>query len=247
MPVHDWSRVDAGIFHAFHNSWITHFMGALNKGLLPDGYYALSEQHVGLKIPDVITLHTPDLSGITTQPTGNGGVALIDTPPKVGRRLVASADKSYTTLRRTLAVRHSSGHRLVAIVEIVSPRNKDRPASVAELAAKVESAIRNGVHVLLIDMFSPGKHDPSGMHGAAWAFFDTQDVTPPTEQSVCVASYLASQIAEAYVEYLGYGEPLPDMPLFLEYRAHVVAPLEETYMAAYEDMPRFHKAILEAS
>ena len=23
MPVHDWTRVDAGIFHAFHHDWIT--------------------------------------------------------------------------------------------------------------------------------------------------------------------------------------------------------------------------------
>ena len=23
MPIHDWSHVDAGIFHAFHHDWIT--------------------------------------------------------------------------------------------------------------------------------------------------------------------------------------------------------------------------------
>ena len=22
MPIHDWSRVDAGIFHDFHHAWI---------------------------------------------------------------------------------------------------------------------------------------------------------------------------------------------------------------------------------
>jgi hypothetical protein len=22
MPMHDWTRVEAGIFHAFHHSWI---------------------------------------------------------------------------------------------------------------------------------------------------------------------------------------------------------------------------------
>jgi hypothetical protein len=39
---------------------------------------------------------------------------------------------------------------------------------------------------------------------------------------------------------------LPEMPLFLEYRAHVRTPLEATYLAAYEDMPRIHREILEA-
>jgi hypothetical protein len=47
MPVHDWTRVDAGIFHAFHHYWISHISGALNRGLLPASYYALPEQLAG--------------------------------------------------------------------------------------------------------------------------------------------------------------------------------------------------------
>ncbi len=44
MPVHDWTRVDAGIFHAFRYFWIYQISAALNRGLLPPAYYALSEQ-----------------------------------------------------------------------------------------------------------------------------------------------------------------------------------------------------------
>lgn len=39
MPVHDWTRVDAGTFHAFHTAWITHLSETLNGGLLPPDYY----------------------------------------------------------------------------------------------------------------------------------------------------------------------------------------------------------------
>jgi hypothetical protein len=39
MPVHDWTRVDVGVFHDFHSSWIAHVKAALNGGLLPAGYY----------------------------------------------------------------------------------------------------------------------------------------------------------------------------------------------------------------
>ncbi len=42
MPLHDWSRVESGIFHAFHGSWITEIQIALNAGLLPADYYALA-------------------------------------------------------------------------------------------------------------------------------------------------------------------------------------------------------------
>ena len=35
MPVHDWTRVDAGVFHDFHNVWIAFLRNALNSGVLP--------------------------------------------------------------------------------------------------------------------------------------------------------------------------------------------------------------------
>jgi hypothetical protein len=59
MPIHDWTRVEAGTFHAFHTSWLTHLMEALNSGLLPPGYYALSEQVATRMQTDVLTLRGP--------------------------------------------------------------------------------------------------------------------------------------------------------------------------------------------
>src|SRR3954452_13923135 len=56
MPVHDWTRVDAGIFHAFHHEWISEIGRALNRGLLPTDYYALPEQQAAGFGPDVLTL-----------------------------------------------------------------------------------------------------------------------------------------------------------------------------------------------
>ena len=56
MPIHDWTRVFPGTFRDFHNSWITHLKESLNE-LLPAEYYALSEQHSGDAVPDVLPLH----------------------------------------------------------------------------------------------------------------------------------------------------------------------------------------------
>ena len=56
MPIHDWTRVESGIFHDFHGYWIQLIKAALNAGLLPPEYYALAEQvAVGVQ-PDVIAL-----------------------------------------------------------------------------------------------------------------------------------------------------------------------------------------------
>ncbi len=45
MPVHDWTRVEAGLFHHFHNAWITDLSKALNRGNLPPGYYTRLENN----------------------------------------------------------------------------------------------------------------------------------------------------------------------------------------------------------
>ena len=56
MPIHDWTRVEAGIFHHFHHDWITEIARALNHGILPADYYALAEQFAAGFGPDVLTL-----------------------------------------------------------------------------------------------------------------------------------------------------------------------------------------------
>lgn len=33
MPIHDWTRVEAGDFHHFHQRWIQDIAAALNTGL----------------------------------------------------------------------------------------------------------------------------------------------------------------------------------------------------------------------
>ena len=47
MPVHDWNRVTAGTFHDFHLAWIAELRRALNGGLLPQGYYAVTKPALG--------------------------------------------------------------------------------------------------------------------------------------------------------------------------------------------------------
>jgi hypothetical protein len=35
MPLHDWTKVEPGVFHDFHQSWLVEIRTALNKKLLP--------------------------------------------------------------------------------------------------------------------------------------------------------------------------------------------------------------------
>ena len=135
MPIHDWIRVDAGTFHAFHTAWVTHLSEAMNAGLLPPGYYATPEQHLSRSITDVLTLHAAPDRSAGAPPYDDGGVAVAEAPPRARRRLTASV--SAGGRRRTLTVRHVTGHRIVALVEIAPPANKDRASHVDDLATKI--------------------------------------------------------------------------------------------------------------
>ena len=242
MSVHDWTLVDAGIFHGFHSLWISQINNVLNEGLLPKGFYALPEQHAGRTIADVLTLHAspPSLQPI---PQATGGTAVAEAPPRVRRRQKLDA----VGRPRSLAIRHVSGHRLIALVEIVSPSNKDRAGAVEEFAKKAASALEWGVHLLTVDLFPPGPHDPHGMHEAIRRRLgqpeDPYDL--PADEPLTLASYASGHPPEAFLEYLAIGASLPDMALFLDPERYVDVPLEQTYQGAWRGMPGFWREVLE--
>jgi len=248
MPVHDWTLVEAGVFHDFHTVWIGQLRSALNEGLLPKGYYALAEQHMGRFITDILTLHAdpeppPDPPIL---PADTGGTAVAEAPPRTRHKLTLPAEA--VELRRSLAIRHVSNHRLVALIEIVSPANKDRPEHVEAFIDKTASALRAGVHLLLIDLFPAGPHDPDGLHGALLRRLRHDDALPyetPESEPLTLASYAAARPKEVFYEHLAVGDPLPAMPLFLKYDRYINVPLAATYDSAYRGMPGFWRDVLE--
>src|SRR5690349_17848729 len=99
MPIHDWTRVPAGIWHDFHLGWIAEIRNALNGGILPADYYALAEQIAGPLGPDVLTLQesSPATDG-TSAPAANGAVAVSVAPPRM--RVSAEAEMDDYILKR---------------------------------------------------------------------------------------------------------------------------------------------------
>src|SRR5262245_60256101 len=123
MPMHDWTRVEAGIFHAVHHGWIHEIARVLNQGVLPASYYALPEQAAAGYGSDVLTLQDQR----TDEEESNGGgvatVTALQTRPQT-RFMVETSAPLYPRRKSAIAVRHVSDDRLVAWVEIVSPGNK---------------------------------------------------------------------------------------------------------------------------
>ena len=241
MPVHDWTRVTAGTFHHFHQAWITALSDTLNGGVLPEGYYAMAEQVAGRPHPDVLTLAALDGSDnwSVREPDGSAGVAVADHPPQVRYTLEAEAT-IYAAQADRLAICHSSGDRVIAFLEIVSPGNKHSQLAIRQLLEKLAQALEQGRHLLIIDLHPPGRHDSDGLHAAFWG--TTPGVTP--EQPLSVAAYRADTCPTAYFEPLSAGAALPDMPLFLTPERYVNVPLEATYQTAWRGVPQRWKRVL---
>src|SRR5205085_895312 len=143
---------------------------------------------------------------------GAGGIALATAPPKVRYAAEAESDP-YSQKRRRVAVRHSSDDRVVALVEIVSPGNKDRLASAADFIEKAVEFIRGSIHLLILDLFPPAPHDPERLATAVWAQFAATNFRLSPSEPLTLASFSAGLVKRAFIEPVAVGNALPDMPL----------------------------------
>jgi hypothetical protein len=243
MPVHDWTRVDAGLFHAFHQRWISALCDALNAGGLPPDYFALAEQSIRGPIPDELALRLLPGKG---QPSGISPVVDVAAAPPRTRVVRSTEVGVYARKADRVTVRHRHG-QIVALVEIVSPGNKGSNNELRAFVEKTSSLIQQGVHVLVIDLFPPTKRDPQGLRKAIWDEFEDEDFALPADEPLTLASYSAGPIKTAYVEPVAVSDVLPDMPLFLESESYVLLPLEATYQTTWNVFPAALKGLLEST
>jgi len=231
MPAHDWTHVQSGLFHHFHQDWCTQIARSLNAGVLPKGVYALVEQRVDGPEPDVIAVQSKQ------QPkSGGGGTATLTAPKtKLANRTLSDAAR-YAARANRISVRHPLGH-VVAVIEVVSPGNKDSKHAIRAFVAKAVAFLRAGVHLLIIDLFPPSDRDPQGVHAAIWDELATPPFTLPDGLPLTLVSYQVAEDTVAHIEPIAVGDPLPDMPLFITPEAHVLVPLEATYAATWDAAP----------
>jgi hypothetical protein len=246
MPVHDWSRVDASILHAFLHGWTEELARALNRGVLPPDYYALPEQLAAGFGPDVLTLtgheENTDDPPVSQRKAGNGG--LIVAEPKMAP--TAETDMEFYRRKQTpVVVRHVSGDRVVALIEVVSPGNKSSRHGLRSFVEKAAEFLDKRIHMLILDLLPPGRRDPNGIHCSIWEEVTGKEYVPPPDKPLTLVSYESALTVRAFVRPIEVGSTLPDMPLFLEPNGCVDVPLERTYESAFAEMPLRWRRVLE--
>ena len=103
------------------------------------------------KSNDVVALHT---SQPECEPLGDGGgVAIAQSPPSA--RLITRLEKiSYAKCADRVVIRHGRG-KVVAIIEVVLPGNKDSRSSIRAFVEKAADILNQGVNLLVVDRFRP--------------------------------------------------------------------------------------------
>ena len=151
----------------------------------------------------------------------------------------------YRHKQKRVAVRHVSDDRVIAVVEIVSPGNKNSRAAVRAFLDKALEPLRSGVHLLLIDLFSPTPRDPDGLHPLIWANITNRQEESFSDKPLTMVSYEAGDVLRFFAEPVAVGDQLAAMPLFLEPNAHIDVALESTYASAFAAVPRRWREELE--
>lgn len=241
MPIHDWSRVPSGIFHHFHQHWSIGIASALNSGLLPKGLSALVEQRAGVREGDVLTVESRPSARKPLLTEGTGLLTLERPTTSIVRQ---TTKEIYADRANRVVVKHHLG-RIVAVIEILSPGNKDSRASLRDFVEKTLDFMRQGIHLLLIDLFPPSPRDPCGIHKVIWDEIHEEAFLFPPGKDRILVSYEMDDVRAAYVEPVTVGDPLPAMPLFLFPGRHIRVPLEPTYLSSWAACPEEMRLAVE--
>jgi hypothetical protein len=127
--------------------------------------------------------------------------------------------------------------RLVAALELISPRNKDRPSARATYLHRYLSYLNEGAHILLVDV-----HRRPVNFSFADALNQELQVSLPPLPPPLAATYRVGEPAPSGGRFVAFwrralavGQPLPIMPLPLTVATVVPVDLEATYARAAAD------------
>jgi len=228
MPLHDWT--DRYGWEGLHHIWMVEIVRQIRPEL-PPGFRAVigSVPFVALDALDAMPVK-PDVA--VTNGTGHHPPL----PPGAGAP-EPDVEVAVATLEEDPTLHVEWNGRLVAAVELISPRNKDRPAAREHYANRYLNYLRGGVHLLLVDVL----RRPVGFSFARLIAAGLGEELPAAP-APSVVSYRVGAAAAFGGRMLGVwhkplvvGEPLPRMPLALTPEASVMVELEPTYSRAAAD------------
>jgi hypothetical protein len=113
-------------------------------------YYALVEQIGQSVLPDALTLAKLEPGDDEPGAADAGGV-VTRAPPRASISERISEAMILAAKRRQMVIRHSSDDRIVALLELVSPGNKEKRSAVEDFVDKAVATIEQEYHLLVLE------------------------------------------------------------------------------------------------
>lgn len=221
-----------------HGGWPMVIVQQLKKQL-PPGYVSGPKVHSGARIEvDVATYERHE----TTTGFGNGGavggfatVTWTVAEPSLAVETDVPDDDEYE-VRIYDAER---GRTLVAVIDLVSPANKDRVDRRNRFVGKCAGLLRQGVAVSIVDVVTTREFN---LYTELMAFLGQTDPTlkwePPATYAASCRWLLGERRGklETWSHVLAVGQSLPTLPLWLSPVLVVPLDLEQSYEKTCDDL-----------
>lgn len=231
MPLRDYFHPplsDRRSWRSFHAMWPGEIVRRLLP-MLPEGYFAEPNVRFDANL-EVDVGATEDVE--FTPPDAGGGTATL-AAPALAPTWTVEADLADPDDDEVLVYNDEPGRsHLVAAIEIVSLRNKDRPEARAAFAAKVATLLRRGVCVSVVDLVTSRRFN---LYADALDLVGLTDPTlgdiPPTVYATTSRKRSARRTTflDSWFYPLAVGQPLPPIPLWLDDETRLTVDLEASY------------------
>jgi hypothetical protein len=227
-------------WRSFHGAWAAAMARLLNQSVLPPGYYAVPlvdrDGPIEIDVAALCERGTPLPASGTAWPQAWVApdpvfAVAVDLPAPDGVEVQVFAD--------------DGDPRLAAAIELLSPRNKDRPAARQAFAVKCVGYLQQDSSVVVVDTVTTRRADLNSTILSLLGV-DLGAAGLPLA-SLSAVSYRAvgreeeSHQLEVWPAPLALGQPLPTLPLWIAADFSVPLDLEASYQMTCADL-RIHQA-----
>ncbi len=219
-------------WESFHSRWASAIADGLNGCVLPEGYFAEVQVHVGNRV-EVDIAAFEDRASLMPSPAEPASVQTETAPVSVWSPPAPDMQfpAEFPDRVEVLIFHSEAGPTLVSAVELVSPRNKDRVQSRRDFAIKCAAYLRQGVGLMIVDVVTSRR---ANLHNELISLLDQPvqfqlgDVQQYAVSYQPVQTDCAAEI-RVWHEALALNQLLPMLPLPLDKGQSVPLDLEATY------------------
>src|SRR5438067_1587477 len=148
MPIHDWTRACDAAYHNFQLDWSCRLSERLNKEVLPQSCYAMTET---LELcPQAEFCPLPEPGGPIVR--RNWDENLLDATEQPPRTLFQFRDDHRQYACKVVTIRDDL-HQPVAAVFWVTRQDKDTPYRLNALLRHAVGALTRDINLLIVDLF----------------------------------------------------------------------------------------------